>query len=188
MGTSVNQSSPKTLNWSVAHSGYRDANVDVERVATEVWRAATHQPAGNLASLLAQPIIASIGELVSQAKSNVDLARRSSLAAAASKQASLGVDIARRAAMQAFGSPDPLKTYSERLFSEATAYLVARDLPGYVGTGRVRNVAESLEFAASVASHVAGVTSKVRTPRRMDARTWAEHVRTVVESIRRPER
>jgi hypothetical protein len=185
MGTSVNQSSPRTLNWSAARSGYRDGSVPVERLAAEVWRAATNQPVGNLADLLARPIIATLGELVSQATSSVELARKSAFVVAESKQASLGVDIARRAAMQSFGTSNPFKTYSERLFSEATSYLVARDLPGYVGVGRVRNVAESLELAADVAIHVADITSRIDVPKRLDARSWAAHVRAVVDSLRR---
>lgn len=184
MGTSVNQSSPKSLSWRAAQSGYRDASVPVERLAVEVWRAATNQPEGNLADLLARPIIVTLGRLISEAKSSVEFARRSSLAVAESKQASLGVDIARRAAMQSVGSPNPFKTFSERLFSEATAYLVARDLPGYVGAGRARDVAESLSLASSVARHVAEITSRIEVPIRLTSGSWAEHVRIVVDSLR----
>ncbi len=185
MGTSVNQSSPRTLNWSVAQTGYRDAGVPVGRVAAEIWRAAANQPSGNLAALLAQPIVATIGELASQAKSGADLARKSAFVIAESKQASLAADIARRAAIQSVGAASPLKTYSERLFSEATSYLVARDLPGYVGSGRVENVAQSLQFAAQVAQHVVDVARSIDLPRHIDAQSWASHVRNVVDSLRR---
>jgi hypothetical protein len=185
MGTSVNQSSPRTLNWSAAQSGYRNANVPVERVAAEIWRAAGNQPSGNLADLLARPIVATIGELASQAKSGAELAKKSAFVVAESKQASLAADIARRAAVQSVGATNPFKTYSERLFSEATSYLVARDLPGYVGMGRIANVAQSVRFAAQVAQHVAEVARSIDVPTQISARSWAAHVRSVVDSLRR---
>lgn len=185
MGTSVNQSSPRTLNWSAARSGYRDPSVPVERVAAEIWRAAGNQPLGNLADLLSRPIVATIGQLASQARSGVELARKSAFAVAQSKQASLAADLARRAAIQSVGAANPLRAYSERLFSEATSYLVARDLPGYVGIGRAKNVAQSVEFAAQVAKHVADVARSIETPSQITTQSWATHVRTVVDSLRR---
>jgi hypothetical protein len=188
MGTSVNQSSPRTLNWGAAQSGYRDANVPVQRVAAEIWRAAVNQPKGNLADLLAQPIVATLGGLVSQARSAAELARKSSFIIVEAKQASLAADIARRAAMQSVGASNPFKAYSEHLFSEATSYLVARDLPGHVGTGRAKNVAESLDFAGQVARYAASVAAHVELPKEVNAQRWAAHVRTVVDSLRRTER
>jgi hypothetical protein len=77
MGTSVNQSSPHTLNWKAAQAGYRDPSIPINRVTTEIWRAASNQPAGNLEQLLAHPIIAQIGALVERSSSSLDLSRKS---------------------------------------------------------------------------------------------------------------
>src|ERR1039458_6730169 len=164
MGTSVNQSSPRTLNWKAAQAGYRDPNVPVGRVTAEVWRAALNQTAGNLEQLLSQPLIRRIGFLLAQSTSATDLARKSALEIARSKHSSLASEIARRACMQAAGSKDWQTAFTARLFAEATAYLVSRDLPGYVGLGRVHNVAESVRFKLSLSQHAAEIATRVDRP------------------------
>ncbi len=184
MGTSVNQSSPRTLNWSAAQAGYRDATIPIARVASEVWRAALNQETGNIAQLIAQPIIARLGDVAVRAQSAADVSRETTRAIAQSKQSSLATDIARRAAVQSAGAKDRFATYTERIFAEATAYLVSRDLPGFVGSGRARTVADSTEFRAAIVSHVADLARAVERPSTMDARSWAKYVNTVVERLR----
>lgn len=184
MGTSVNQASPRTLNWNAAQAGYRDAEVPIARVAAEVWRAAVNQEVGNIANLIAQPIIARLADLAVRAESATDASRSTALTIAQSKQSSLATDIARRAAIQCVGASDRFSTYSERVFTEATAYLVSRDLPGFVGSGRARNVAESMEFKAALANHVATVARSVERPTTPDVRAWAKYVDVVVKRLR----
>ena len=41
MGTSVSQSSPATTSWRSVAACYRSDQVSTERIASEVWRAAT---------------------------------------------------------------------------------------------------------------------------------------------------
>lgn len=185
MGTSVNQSSPRTLNWRAAQAGYRDPSVPMERIASEIWRAALHQPTGNIGDMLAQPIVVQIGALVAESRSRVDLARKSAVMVARSKQSSLAVDIARRAAMQVFGSHDTPSAFTARLFAEATSYLVSRDLPGYVGRGRAHNVAESMQLKAQLASYVGGLATEVQRPANLNARSWPTYIREVVDHLRR---
>lgn len=120
MGTSVNQSSPKTLNWDAVHAGYRSPSVPIARVASEIWRAATNQPHGNLAALLSSPIIARMGQLTAKSKSAVDVSRATALEIVRTKSSSLATSIARRAAIQAFGSRNRIDSYYQRLFAEAT--------------------------------------------------------------------
>jgi hypothetical protein len=184
VGTSVNQGSPRTLNWNAAHAGYRDAEVPIARVAAEVWRAALNQEVGNLANLIAQPIVARLGDLAVRAESATDASRSTALTIAQSKQSSLATDIARRAAIQSVGASDRLSAYSERVFTEATAYLVSRDLPGFVGSGRARNVADSMEFKAALSNHVANVARSVERPAGPDPGAWAKYVETVVKRLR----
>lgn len=184
MGTSVNQASPRTLNWNAVQAGYRDAAVPIARVAAEVWRAAVNQEVGNIANLIAQPIIARLGDLAVRAESATDASRSSAITIAQSKQSSLATDIARRAAIQCVGASDRFSAYSERIFTEATAYLVSRDLPGFVGSGRAPTVADSMDFKAALASHVADVARSVERPARPDAGTWAKYVDTVVKRLR----
>src|SRR5262249_52873149 len=128
MGTSVNQGSPRTLNWSMVHAGYRNADVPISRVAGEVWRAALNQSVGNIVQLLAQPIVARLGELAVKAESPVNLTRQTMYAVTELKASSLATDIARRAAIQCLSAQDRATAYAERVFAEATSYLVSRDL------------------------------------------------------------
>jgi len=184
MGTSVNQASPHTLSWTAAQVGYRDAAISIARVASEVWRAALNQESGNIAQLIAQPIVAHLGDLAIRAQSAADASRATAIAIAQSKQSSLGTDIARRAAVQCVSATDRFATYTERVFAEATAYLVSRDLPGFVGSGRARTVADSMELKAALVSHVADLVRGVDRPASADARSWAKYVDTVVERLR----
>lgn len=184
MGTSVNQSSPRTLGWKAAQAGYRDPRVPISRIATEVWRAALSQPEGDIAQLLSQPIVSRLGALAAQSRSSLDASRNSALEIARGKHSSLAAEIARRACVQAAGATDWPKTFTARLFAEATAYLVSRDLPGFVGLGRVNNVAESMRFKSSLSKYAADVATAVERPRELTERNWSQHVKRVVSRLR----
>lgn len=184
MGTSVNQASPRTLNWNAAQAGYRDASIPIARVASEVWRAALNQESGNIAQLIAQPIVAHLGDLAARAQSAADISKSAAFAIVQSKQSSLATDIARRAAVQCISASDRFATYTEQLFAEATTYLVSRDLPGFVGNGRAKTVADSLELKAALAKHVVGLAREVDRPASADERAWAKYVNTVVQHLR----
>ena len=183
MGTSVNQSSPKTLNWDAVHAGYRNREVPVDRIASEVWRAATNQPVGDLANLLSAPIVAKVGQLAVRAKNVSDLTREATSEIVRTKSSSLAADIARRAAVQCMASRDRTPAYYQRLFAEATSYLVARDFPGFVGSGRVRTIPESLQFRAAVEEHVATVVNRVLGRRALETKSWRRNVREVIRAL-----
>jgi hypothetical protein len=183
MGTSVNQSSPKTLNWRAVHAAYRNPNTPIERVVTELWRAAANQPQGDLTRLLSAPIVARLGEMATTAKSSAELSRTTAIEIVRNKAASLAADIARRAAIQCVSFPDRAAAYHERLFTEATAYLVSRDLAGFVGTGRARNAADAVQFKGAIGSHVAEITHAIKAPKTFSARGWDSHVQTVITAL-----
>jgi len=176
MGTSINQSSPHTLGWSAAQAGYSNDKIPIPRVATEVWRAAVNQEIGNVAQLIAQPIV--------EAKSAADLSHATARLLSQSKQSSLGTEIARRAAIQCLSFPARADAYAERVFAEATAYLVSRDLPGFVGLGRTQTVGDSMEFRSAVMNHVVNLARTVEQPKTFDSKSWATHVRNVVKRLR----
>ena len=188
MGTSVNHASPKTLNWKAAHVGYRNAEVSVQRITSEIWRAATNQPHGDLATLLSAPIVAKLGQLASRAHDALDVSRSSSIEIVRTKSSSLAAEIARRAAVQATASPDRIGAYQRRLFAEATAYLVARDLPGFVGNKRLRDIAESVNFKVEVANHVASIVEDIGAPRSLRPAAWKRHVEHVVSALQGKQR
>ncbi len=184
MGTSVNQSSPKTVNWSAAHAGYRD-EIPVERVVQEIWRAATNQPEGDLSKLLAQPIVARLGQIAIEGKNAVQVAMAASKEIAHSKEASLAADIAQRAATQSVRSENRVQGYTERLFAEACNYLISRDLPSYVGgANRNRTVADSLQFKNLVLHATISAVQSVGGADFSSTERWRTYVRTVVNRLK----
>jgi hypothetical protein len=183
LGTSVNQSSPKTLNWQAVHASYRNPETPVDRVVTEVWRAASNQPHGDLTRLLSTPIVARLGELAMSANTSAQVARSSAIEIVTTKAASLAADIARRAAVQCIGSADRAAAYRERVFAEATNYLVSRDLAGFVGSGRAKRASDSIQFKTAVIKHVNEVARSVRAPKTFSAKSWNAHVQKVVAAL-----
>lgn len=183
MGTSVNQASPKTLNWQAVHAAFRNPETPVDRIVTEVWRAAANQPQGDLTQLLSAPIVAKLGELAIHAKTSAEVARTSAIEIVRTKAASLAADIARRAAVQSIGSADRATTYREKIFAEATNYLVSRDLPGFLGAGRTKNAAESIEFKTAVNSRASDIARSVTGPKTFSTKSWGRHVQEVVSAL-----
>jgi hypothetical protein len=184
MGTSVNQSSAPSANWSAVQAGYR-TTVPVGRVVQEIWRAATNQHEGDLVALLRQPIIAKIGQLARQRKPPQEVAADAARAITKSKTASLATDIARRAAVQAALSPNPAETYGQRLFAEAANYLIARDLPGFVGGDhRNKSVPDAITFKDALLQNT---VSKVKAAGPADfssTKRWDRYITTVIESLK----
>jgi hypothetical protein len=148
-----------------------------------VWRAAANQPHGDLTQLLSAPIVARLGELARSAKSSAEVARTSAIEIVRTKAASLAADIARRAAIQCIGSSDRAKTYREKVFAEATNYLVSRDLSGFVGAGRAKSAADSIQFKTALSNHVGEVARSVAAPKTFSAKSWDRHVQAVVTAL-----
>ena len=156
MGTSSNQASPPTLNWRATTAAYR-GDVPPARVAREVWRAATNDEHGSLPDLLMSPGVELIYRVAQEAQSASEGPRAASQEIAARRWSSLGTEIAKRALVQSFAYDDRAVGFVNSLLSEATAYLVARDLPGFVGDqGRAATVADAAAFKASVVESVRG--------------------------------
>lgn len=186
MGTSVNQPSPKTINWRAAQATYRNADTPVERVLREMWRAATSQGGGNLANLLAQPIVARVREIVLRGGDATQVAMAASREIAESRQSSFAADIARRAAVQSVTAENRAQAYSERVFAEASNYLLSRDLPGYVGdVGRNKTVSDSFQFKRAVLEAAANVVRTVGPPPSNTPEAWHDHTTAVVDALKR---
>jgi hypothetical protein len=185
VGTSVNQRSAPSTNWAAAQAGYR-SEVSVERVVQEIWRAATNQREGDLSRLLAQPIVARLGQIALEGKKPADVGLAASREIARSKAASLAADIAQRAAVQCLTSENRAQAYGERLFAEACNYLLSRDLPGYVG-GRNRNqtVGDLIAFKASVLRSTAQVVNALGSPDFSSEKNWRGYVDNVIDRLKR---
>jgi len=185
LGTSVNQRSPDTLNWRAAQATYEDSGIPIERVLQEIWRAASGREDETFSVQLSEPIVFRLRDIALNAKSPMEAAALAGRAIAESKQTSLVADIALRAAVQASTSPNRAQTYSERVFAEASNYLISRDLPGYIGTvGRNSTVAESVQFKASVLRAASEAVRQVGVPTLSTARAWQKHTAAVLNRLR----
>lgn len=185
MGTSVNQGSPRTRNWDAVQSTYKSDAFPIERVLREVWRAATNQAEGDLAAQLSSPIVSRLRDIAVQGTSAVEVASAINREIAQSRQTSLGVEIARRAAIQCLKAENRSQAFSERVFAEASNYLVSRDLPGFVGADfRNQSVAESFEFKQSIQNATANTVRDVSVPSVSNAEAWRTYTEAVVDRLR----
>jgi hypothetical protein len=185
VGTSVSQPSPDTLNWRAAQATYENSAIPVERVVQEIWRAASGREEETLRAMLSEPIVFHLRDIALSAKSPVEAASRASQAIAESKQTSLVADIASRAAIQAASVSDRALAYSQRVFVEASNYLISRDLPGFVGIGsRNSTVADSVQFKASVLRATSEAVRQVGVPTASTAKAWQKHTAAVLNKLR----
>lgn len=186
MGTSVSQRSPSTPNWRVVDTGYTRKEIPVDRLTQEIWRAALNQPEGNLFRDLAEPIIAQCLRIVEQAPTRMDALQQIRRAIALSGQTSLAVEIAQRAVIPTFLSAgDRTGAFVLSLFSEAGNYLVSRDLPGFVGLGRLRNISEAIELKNNIRTNITQRVAEVSPPSTniSDTAVWRDYVGRVVAHI-----
>lgn len=186
MGTSVSQRSPQTLNWRLVEAGYTREEIPIDRLTQEIWRAAQNQPEGNLFRDLADPIIAQCTGIIGQAESRMDAIQQIRRAVLQTGKTSLAVEIAQRAAILAFQSTgNRTNSFVETLFSEAGNYLVSRDIPGFVGLGRLSNISDALALKNNIKSNIIQKISEVPKPAGSisDTSVWRDYVNRIVTHI-----
>jgi hypothetical protein len=187
MGTSINQRSPVTPNWNAVTAAYNSSTISIPRIVQELWRAATHQPTGNLAADLGAPIIAQCLAIALSTPSRQEALQRASREVALSGQASLAADIAQRAVAQSFRpGEDRAGAFVQSLFAEAGNYLVSRDLPGYVGVSeRLHTVSDAIGFKNEIRQQIIDTVRTVPTPASLATQpsAWEEHVANVVTRL-----
>lgn len=186
MGTSVNQRSPNNDNWRLAQEAYGNQAVPIPEALRSVWRAASNRNEVNLASLLARPEIAELAELSGKYSSPAEAAREVTRFVSERKVASLASDIAKRAAMQSAGKQDARAVFVQRLFAEATSYLIDRDLPGYVSAGsRFPRVSDARRFSQEVVNTAAEAARSTPLPTQLTRDSWPGFVDQVIRNLRR---
>ncbi|MDD5368036.1 MAG: hypothetical protein PHQ40_03030 [Anaerolineaceae bacterium] len=186
MGTSVSQRSPSTLNWHIVETGYTKEEIPIDRLTQEIWRAASNQPEGNLFSDLSAPLIARCVHIVESSTNRIEAIQLIRLATVQSGSTSLAVEIAQRAVIPAFQSGvDRTGTFVRSLFTEAGNYLVSRDMPGFIGKGRVNNVSDAIVFKNDIRRNIAQKVSEVSTPAGniSNATVWKDYVDRIVLHI-----
>lgn len=184
MGTSVSHPSPKTLNWEAAQATYKSDNFPVERVLREIWRAATNQESGNLSEQLSAPIVNRLRDIVGQTGTKIEIASAINKEISLSRQNSLGVEIARRAAIQCLNSQNRTQSFNERLFAEASNYLVSRDLSGFVGSQfRNKNVGDSISFKQAITNAAVQTVKAVDTSSSGNENQWRIYTNAVIKQL-----
>lgn len=189
MGTSTNQRSPNTPNWRAAQLAYVEPGLPIDRTIQEVWRAALNQPTGNLLQSLSTEVVSDCLRITVESESREAALARASRHIAQSGEASLGAVIAQRAVALAFAEErDRTTAFASCLFAEASNYLVARDLPGFVGAGgRASSVSEAILFKRAIRDRIMARVEAVPRPKRPGdlARNWAAYVDAVTTGLAR---
>ena len=187
MGTSTNQRSPRTPNWKAVEVAYTHPDISIQRTAQEVWRAAANEVDGGLVSGLRSPIVAQCLEVVQTSRSSIEAAQKVRRLLALSGQASLAGEIAQRAVIIAHEiKGDRTNSFVRSLFSEASNYLVSRDLPGLVGlSARVRTVQNATALKSSIVNEVSSNVDAVPKPtgKLSNPKTWQKFVNIVVDHL-----
>jgi len=186
MGTSVNQRSPDTPNWDIVQRAYDNPDFPTGLALREVWRAAGNQSDGNLIAQLSDPIIGDIASVAIEARSPADASRIVDDFVSDNRIASLATSIATRAAIQCAGQGNAQSLFVERLFAEATNYLVSRDLPGHITPGsRLQNISQARIFKQELMKTTADTVQGTRLPQTLQGNDWQSLVVTVVGALLR---
>lgn len=187
MGTSVNQRSPRTANWSAVEAAYLHPDISLQRTVQEIWRASANEQDGGLVNDLSKPIIAQCVDIVRNVNSPIEAGQKIRRLMVLSQQASLAGDIANRAAVGSFGtSENPIDSFVSSLFSEASNYLVSRDIPGFVGlTDKVRTVRDVADFKSSIIQEVVSKVAAVKKPEGnlSSPRNWKMYVDEITAQL-----
>ena len=146
MGTSISQASPRTESWEILRKLYVDAEIPVDRVVTELWRADRREEK-SICEQLANDAILSIFNIVQESHDASKVMSEIASRAFEWDSPCLSIEIASRAAIQSALTANPREQFIANVFSEAANYIVSRDLAGLVGTGtRNHNIPQGLDF------------------------------------------
>lgn len=185
MGTSVNQPSPGTPNWRLARAllGRPDAP-PIDQVG-ELWRAATADRARALQAELADPLLARAAEIAATHSGDPQAAlEQYDRHVHESHSRNFALEFGRRALARATLKATGAAGFAAELFSEATSYYVARDLPGFVGSpNRVQNARDALELKAKLQTATRDIASSADVS--VEPRAWARHVDDAIQRLTR---
>lgn len=180
MGTSVNQPSPNTPSWRLARALLGRSDTPAERQVAELWRAATADRSQALQRELADPILARAVEIAAASAGTAhDALERFDQVVYESRSNNFALELGRRALARAVLNGTGPGGFAAGLFSEATAYYVSRDLPGFVGSPSRVNTAHQ---ALALKSELQGLTYRLasaQTPT-ASAEGWARFVESTV--------
>ncbi len=183
MGTSVSQASPKTGGWKVVAACYTDESLPVERLATEIWRAALTQDK----SVFEQLGSRAVQECVSQANRSPDIetAMDEARRIHGLKQNTLLGEFAKRALIIKASGGFKSESGTSVLFRQLTDYFVSRDIAGFVGPKyRCKTIAELKHLKDKIGDTVAKKVTLVEKSHQLSNRPWDQVYKVVLNALR----
>lgn len=187
MGTSSSHRSPSTANWNAVAAGYMHESIPVERLTQELWRAATNQPLGDLTEDLSAPIISACLQIALDSDEPTAAVMEARNAIAHSGEVTIATDFAQRAIVQSLRADEERTlAFVQALISEASNYLVSRDLSGYLGLGqRINNISDSIDLKISIQESMKKLVGKIPIPKDLvkTPDNWKIFINRVINEI-----
>ena|ERR1051326_3906989 len=183
MGTSVNQSSPRTTSWRSVITGYESDQVTVDRVVKEIWHAAESE-GSTVGAQIRSPAVFACYNLT---QSNIPRDQiHDALSDVSSKYGnSMVVEFAKRATILASQGAQAARQWPSIFFRELTNYLVSRDASGYVGpASRSKTVGDLINLKHSIGREVQRVIGEVPISAR-NVNGWVRAANTALSALRK---
>lgn len=168
-------------------AAYRNPDTPLERVLSEVWRAARSEPDSDIRDHLSSDGVQVCLAAALESQSPAAAAERTTRELAEHQAGSLAAEIGKRAAVLSARHEDRLPAFITYLFEQMTDYLVSRDLPGYIGERwRNKTVADAIRFKDQLRQQTAVTVRELNiseTP--VQAGAWRDLVGLLVERLAR---
>lgn len=183
MGTSKNYPSPDTPRWKAVRSGYRNKNIPENRVASEVWRAATSENP-ELSTMLSSEIVYKCNNIVASSSNAIEAFKAFNQEIVANKGSTMITEFAKRAIVQSYGGGEPVENWRSNLVSQVTDYFVSRDVAGYFGAGsRNSNIEEMIAFKSNIRNLVTQKVSDTKAEIR-NSNDWKNYIDLTINRLK----
>lgn len=168
-------------------AAYRNPETPIERVLSEIWRAARSEPGSDVREQLTSDGVRVCLEVALESQSPSAAALRTTNELADRQAGSVAAEVGKRAAVLSTRHEDRLAAFVTHLFEQMTDYLVSRDLPSYVGRRwRNKTVADAIQFKDQLRERTASIVRDLDIPESSArADRWHDLVDTLVERLAR---
>jgi hypothetical protein len=181
MGTSINQRSSTRGPWAVQHAILANKQVPLERQFSEIWRAALGDRDSALRHELSAPEIQAAATIAGTSGSPITAASEFEKSLESLDSGSIAVEFAKRSLIRATAQASGVVGFGADLFAEAISYVIARDLPSYVGaSGRIETSGESISLKEaakeSARSAAMSVANSLQPDSLLTQKGWSKFV------------
>ena len=182
MGTSISHPSLPTLSWHSVNASYDDSRIPAERVAREIWRAAKQTPDTDVFGGLTSKAVYNAFVIAQTATEPLEAHKECNAMISESKNASLFIEVAKRAVVQSIGKKDQASEFVTNLFRETTNYFVSRDLPGHLGSERIKNVQGMIGFKNELIKKVGELVGRLEQKPR-NHKEWSTLINQIEKKL-----